>query len=647
MKKLTKTFALAITAVTVFIFCLTGCAENSKITVLDQMHEGKQGTHIVNVVSTDTDMINGGNSSYKIVIPKDASVIVRDAARLLQDILYLSTGVELEIIPDAGIVYSARRQYISIGDTLLIHFADIKVDKAALADSGFRIVTKDKSVFLAGGGDNGAYYAVTEFLQHTVGYGVYAKDEIVYDKKNVVKLLNFDVTEVPDFAYRIPYYLTLINNGEFARNLRTTREDEVLIAVDGYKYHNTFRYLSKTVHQSAHPKWYSEGTAAGKEQLCYLARGDGAELDLMIQAFMKKFVEVVKANPNLSDITITHEDFDSWCSCSACAAEHEKYGTNAAVMVKFCNRISEAFEVYKLANDYERDINIWFFAYLQTKEAPVKLVNGAYMPIDDGVLCRDNVFPYYAPLYADYSRSFYDKGNNTDAEVLKKWGALSKKLNVWMYSTCFSDYLSPFDNFSSMQETYIFFRNHNVSYLFDQAQWENDPAPDWGNLKIWLNAKLMWNVNANMDDLLNEFFTNYYKEAAPVMLELFKGHRAHLDYLRSTNDSFNSVYKTMATEKNYPLGILDTFLAAIDRAYASIEYLSDTDPGLYAKLYDRITLESVSYRYMDIQFYAFEYGEQERMEKRLAFKQDTMRLGISVIGEPGIPIDNIYQNWGV
>lgn len=88
-----------------------------------------------------------------------------------------------------------------------------------------------------------------------------------------------------------------------------------------------------------------------------------------------------------------------------------------------------------------------------TTNAPViKNADGSYSPVDDSVVCRDNVCVFYAPIDADYSHSFYETENASFAETMDAWRALSDKLYLWLYSTNFHYYLYPFNSFNSMQE---------------------------------------------------------------------------------------------------------------------------------------------------------------------------------------------------
>ena len=67
----------------------------------------------------------------------------------------------------------------------------------------------------------------------------------------------------------------------------------------------------------------------------------------------------------------------------------------------------------------------------------------------------------------------------------------------------------------------------------------------------------------------------------------------------------------------------------IDKALEKIEPYKTSDPVLYEKLRDRITLESISFRYMQIYLYELLYSSADRQEMIKSFKDDCMALGIT------------------
>ena len=93
--------------------------------------------------------------------------------------------------------------------------------------------------------------------------------------------------------------------------------------------------------------------------------------------------------------------------------------------------------------------------------------------------------------------------------------------------------------------------------------------------------------------------------------------------------------------------MLKKWLAEFDEAYASIEKYKTTDTETYNRLYEAILLESLSYRYLLIDFFPEECGnETELYEMKSAWKTDAARLGITHRSESET-ISKLYEAWGI
>ena len=609
--------------------------------------------HKVNVTPGTKDFIVDGKSEYKIVIP----AVLPDeetgfAAEELKYFIDEATGCGLEIITDAELTYDATKKYISVGDTSLVQAAGIIVDKAQLTVSGFRIESKGDSVFLVGGGRYGVMYAVYEFLSHEIDYEVYHIDEIYYKSSPSLKLHEYDVTDVPDFTYRMCDIGWQNSDEVICRRMRVNRENREFLTGprNGWIWHNDFGYIPPETWRETHPKWFSynkSASAAGK-QLCYNTWGDEEEWALFFEEFMKVVIDVVEQYPDVPTIMITQQDVEVWCECEVCNAEKEQYGTNAATMLKFCNKVSLALEEYFKSQNSDRVVNISFFAYHKTTEAPVKKdENGNYTPIDETVVCRENVFPLYAPIYADYVNGLNSTQSAAYKEILAGWSAVSPKIYMWIYGTCFQDYLSAHNTINAMQESYMLLKTYNAEYVFDQFQHDQNVPSDWLNLKTYLSAKLRWDVKMDRTQLIEDFMRNFYKDAAEPMKKALTLYNSWFEYLK-TEKNLSARYTTDENRiaENWPKGIIDQMLAYFDEAYAAIKPLETTNPKLYQELYDRICVETLVYRKMNIELYKTMYSDSELITLKKAFKEDALRMGVANWRE-ATAISNLFADWGV
>jgi hypothetical protein len=431
--------------------------------------------------------------------------------------------------------------------------------------------------------------------------------------------------------------------------MRFMSTSDIIIPVEGVTWHNTFAYLDPSVYASSHPAWYS----ADRTQLCFTARGDSEEYEAMLQTMLAKLISVVDASPNVANITITIQDTTTACDCTTCTAERAKYGTDSAAVIQFCNEISDRLEAHftelaKATQSEKREFNILFFAYNKYTAAPVKKVNGKYEPIDESVVCREHVGVFIAPITAAYNASFYDDVNTSTAEMIKGWGALSTKLYMWLYETNYSHYLFPLNSYDTMIETYRFCKENNANFMYTEGQWNQGNVTCFGKLKEYFNSKAMWDVNSDYNEICDDFFANYFREAAEPMRAYFDELQAHLKKLEREYpaDINGNIYNNIAQTRFWPKRTLDHWLEYLDEAYAAIGGYKSSDPELYETLAKHIKLESIFLRYALISLHSGSYSESTLDEMRRSFRDDCSDLSITMLNETS-SLSNVFSGWGI
>ncbi|MDR3216473.1 MAG: DUF4838 domain-containing protein [Clostridiaceae bacterium] len=636
------------------------------------------GTHVDNSKPTDKFIMENGATDYKIVIRAPAVgngdywMLERIAALELARFFEEATGVVLPIVKDDAVQYSDDATYISIGKNLVLDGSGIVVDYSQLKGGGFRIVTKGKSVFLTGGDagttgeEAGFVYAVYEFLYKVFDLDFFFTDSYSINKNVTnIPLMDYDINEVPDIEYRATNY-SFVDN-QYNRNwdwynfnlyrYRQIRSNQLLLGVGeiGNIWHNSFEYVgAKTTPipgwfgyvdatdpvMQAHPKWFSiDKTNSGLgpdwshvdrrpnglydgTQLCYNAQGDEDERDALLQASFNTLKISLINSPKKNIVTYTIQDIDSFCDCDACHAVKEQYGANSASVILFCNDLNRIVKEWFKTEEgipYARDLEIVFFAYQSTVDAPTK----------GNIKCDDGVSVFYAPINADFTRSLNDPANATTKNTIEAWAKVSDKIFLWTYSTNFSNYFTIYDTFDSMQDTYKLAFEHNAVYLFDQAQVNQaNYVTSWETLKAYLTAKLAWNVNADVDALTDRFFAGYFGEAAPQMRQYFDDMRLHMNTLKNTTDygGTTSIAQNTVTAKYFPKDVLMRWKGYAEGAIAALEPIRLSDPERYASLYDHIVNERLSVLYMLIEIYGSDMPAAEVLEHKLAFKEDVTRF---------------------
>lgn len=651
MKKIVQKIVLFLLAATMVFgaaACTKGEGGNSYVsdapeqTIDPDFNEYQyQGTHIYNFTSTGKNIIENGATDYKIVYPAESGDYIDTAVNELILNLAAATKVQMTAVPDTGLVFTSDSKYISLGNTTLAADAGVFVDSEKLTEAGFEIRTVGDSVFMIGGSELGTLNAIYEFLFRTIDFRVYYNDAPYYEEKDAVELYNFAITDIPDYTYRLRDYGVYETDERFARRMRINLESDVWIPVEGDYWHNVFGYLDPDVYGTSHPDWYN----SDKTQLCFNAHGDAKEYEAMYEAILKKAKECVDAYPELSNITFTQKDGSYWCNCKTCQAELEKYGTGAPGILKTCNRLAE--DLNKYVQGTGRTIKVSLFAYGNSRNAPaVKNADGTFSPIDDSCICGENVYVFCAPQNFDYRYSVYDSENSAVRDNIRAWASLTEQMYIWIYSTNFNNYLLPYNSFDSIQGNYQFFKSIGANYIFNQSQFNQSAATGFSTLKMFLNSRLSWNVNLDYEELLEEFFTNFYLDAAEPMREMFDMFRMHMQYIQSSYNIESGTSTDILKSQYWPKAFLDQILAKADEAYAAIAPLEREDPDMYEILYDRICLETLCFRYIDLSLYSGLKTSQDELAEKKQFRSDAERLNITLFNEL-TSISSLWDSWGV
>lgn len=595
----------------VLIFC-SACTNSSS----DSSSSDSTGEEVV----TGIDLVKGGKSTAKIVVPTETSTDIDVASKELQFFFQEATGITLNIVADSSIVYSDKEVYLSIGHTSLYQASEISVSHEELGASGIKLVTDDNTVLMVGYSDLASMYAMYEFLERTFNLEVYAEDEYYIDTNVTdLKLKDFNVTEIPVFDRRSVGLYPYSVSATFRNRMRQNLFDESWI----YWSHSYFKILPKETYydQQGHKDWY---TPDGNN-LCVTN-------DEMREEFTRVVIDLVKNNPDCSYIMLGQQDNASFCSCTVCARETEKY-KNSGVMLRFVNQVADDVQKYIDENEPGRIFYVGTFAYQDTEAAPVNYVNGEYVAVDDSVRPHKNVRIMVAPIKACNAHDFWAPCNKDLESVLNGWKAVADgQMFFWIYNKIFSNYFIPFNNFSTIVDNYSIIEDIGVEFVYHQGNKETQ-AGGMQELMTYVEAKLMWDSSLNFNDLVEDFCEHYYKDAGKYYQEYFNLVRfnyaqwveAGLHCHNSTSKSeliFDSKYWT----ENL-LGQMENLFAAM---LNSIEKYKNTDEELYNTLALRIKKERLTVRYLYMSFYSYKLTYQEMEEYIADFEETCAQTGISV-----------------
>ena len=586
-----------------------------------------EGIHIMTAPETDGYIVQNGRTEYKLVLPE-----VQDAYLMLAKNDFISffkqaTGITMDVVVESGeaFTHSATAKYISIGNTKMFQSANIDMKKDVLESQGVRIVTKDNTIYVNGGAQGGALYATYDLLQILFNYEIYAEDcwEIDENVKEV-KMRAFDVLDVPDVEMRANFWGAITKNTEnIAYRFRMPKEyydalmplGDVDSGENRYTIHNSTKVVSRKS-AVAEDKWFS----INGEQLCYTARGDEESYQRMVAQAAKVITRNLELSPpkDYPDFTycaFTMEDNFQNCTCEFCAAAKEKYGEDSGAVLVFCNNVmelvSEWMERPENAEYKRENFRLTFFAYHGFVDAPAHYdeEKKTYVLNHPDLQMRDDVGVFFAlsPGF-QLAESIYHESNDAARERCLKWFAVSNNLYMWTYNANFSgSYLvfnSSFNLYNS--EGYQFLANGNLAMLANQGQFGSTNYTAFQGLKPFLDYKLQWQSNLDSEQLIDDWFKAMYREAAPIMKQLFEEEQAHHYYMLHESGTYakGSNQENPHKKDYWPINLLTRWLDLIESAKNVVKEKYEVgNPALYEMLKKHIDMEWVSPAYFLLCYY--------------------------------------------
>ncbi len=417
-------------------------------------------------------LVKNNATQYKLVVPENPSEWMTTAKNEFVALFQKCTGVNIKTVSDEGLSHSETNTYISLGETALFETSGLTVDKTALTDEGLRIITKDKTIYIVGGSDQGVLYGVYTFMEQNFNFDTYTATICSYDKVNDFRLKNYDITDIPDIKVRSNSQQSLSLSYEnydadnYGNRMRFSSKTLVPIYKDYDKtseqkwgVHNTASHvLPITTWYETHPKWFSDSSDIRNglhAQLCYTAHGDAAEYEAMIQEAVKKMQFSIE---NCVDsLWKTHRgigfgmnDNYSFCNCTTCLEATEKYGAPSGAAIVMTNEIAKRLQEWmqSLPDDHPRkdeNLKVYFTAYYQFSVAPAKYdeATNKYVPTAEEVKLRDNVVCYLCYIDINYQKSMFDEDNKNFIEQSKAWKSCGENLDYYVYN---NNYRYSFNN---------------------------------------------------------------------------------------------------------------------------------------------------------------------------------------------------------
>lgn len=414
-------------------------------------------------------LVSDGKSDYSIIIPENASKEEVRAADFLKNHLQKISGCVLPVVYSDN---QATEKCIYIS----------KSDNRACED-GFTINSSGNNLLISGGRDKGCIYGVSELLEKFMGVRYYSPDFVVIPEAKEISLPVIQIEDSTPNTYRNVH-------GEFTHDANYKdfhRLDDIGdLFADNYYVHTFHKLLPWQDYFEKHPEYFAQ--LNGKRCIDQLCMSNKEVLKIVSE----KLRDEMALQPDKKYWSVSQNDNFSYCQCEDCRRIIEEEGSPAGPVIRFINQVAQQFP----------DKVISTLAYQYSRKAPVKekpLTNVQVM------LCTIEL-NRSLPIATDPSGISF-------LQDLEEWGKICHHIYLWDYTVDFAHSISPFPNIHTLQPNIQLFVSNNVKEHFQQSN--TGVGHEFSELKSYLLAKLLWNPEADVTEIIREFTDGFYGPAAP------------------------------------------------------------------------------------------------------------------------------------
>lgn len=502
-------------------------------------------------------LFNQGKSGYRIVLSSGASASEKWAATELQHWLKEVSGVALPVTESSD---NGNDPKIVIGYP---GFSEAQEKAPDNNDESFRYFNSGADIYIYGGSQRGTMYGVFSFLERELGCRWYTPKVSVIPKRDKLNFNWFDHTEKPGVRVRNDFYYEAFNPEWAARNrmngAMSFRKQPG--GVEAYwAVHTFYPLMPPEEFYKKHPEYYSliDGKRIyERAQLC-LSNHD------VLQIITQRIKKRMRESPEYLIYDVSQNDWANPCQCDNCRALVKQYGGESGIIIWFVNQVADAVK-----QEFP-DKFIGTLAYQYTRSAP------------RGIVPRDNVVVRLCSIECCVAHDFHCAKNQSFLTDLKEWSALAPHLYIWDYVVNFNHYLLPLPNFATLQSKIKTFQQHKAIGIMEQAAYQSRGG-EFAELRSYLISRILWNLDCNTEEVVNDFLSGYYGRASVPI-------RRYFDLLQNLiKPDTHFAYGIQPTHEIFT----EDFIRKADSIFAEAERVADNDDIL-----QRVELASLPILYL-------------------------------------------------
>ncbi len=443
---------------------------------------------IIPAAADDLVLIEGGQSDAVIVAAEaDAT-----AAAELQQYLLKMTKAELEIVESA-----AGGPRIVLGGLSDSECADLALDL-----DGFVIRREGDLLRLAGETSAGTLNAVYHFLDRE-GVRWYLPGEIgeVVPERDTVAVGDLDVTKRPHYLHR-SIWPSLASRGMSAEDRALFNEwkrRNLYGGVPTHVGHNFHAIAPASEYFDEHPDWYAlrDGERDPNGQLC---TSNPEVIEQAARAAGEHFDE----DPAQTMFSLSPDDNVRFCHCPDCEAldPPEFRGQDTGMgrrLVVFSNAVAEKLQ------ETHPGKNVAFYAYWGAVEAP------------GDIDAHPNVIVFFTPIGMAFNYPLQDDRspvNQVHDDWYMGWRDVAEQMGIRHYYNFSSVLWIPW---RVLTDELRYQHEHHAMYL-NAELWSD---AEGSQLSYWILARVLWDVDADVEALFEDYVSGLYGPAAEPMRQYY------------------------------------------------------------------------------------------------------------------------------
>ncbi len=448
-------------------------------------------------------LFENGKTDYSIIVGSDASESEKWAATELQHWLLEISGASFPI--KTGGENSNGKEIIIGYNSRSAAFLSGEFKNPASNDETLHYKNVGSSVLLWGGNERGTMYAVFSFLENELGCRWYTPSVTIVPEKEKFSFQFLNHSESPSLQVRNDFYFEAFNPIWAARNRMngTLGFDKTTPQPGGtenyWSVHTFYPLMPPAEFYDKHPEYYS--LIDGKRihdhaQLC-LTNPD------VLKIITERIKKQMRENPEYLIYDVSQNDWRNPCQCDKCQAIAKKEGSESGPIIWFVNQVAEAVE-----KEFPTKF-IGTLAYQYTRTPP------------KNIKPRNNVVVRLCSIECCFAHDFETcPENQSFLADLKGWSAIAPHMYIWDYVVNFSHYIMPYPNFNVLQSNIKTLQQNNSIGIMEQAAYQSRGG-EFAELRAYLISKLLWNMDCDVENVINDFMYGYYGRAGQFVREYF------------------------------------------------------------------------------------------------------------------------------